>query len=118
MISSVAHLPLRMVDSRPQDGSQEGPLLTIMGYLLPLGERSAPVRYDGFMLPLPYLRFIAEGVRAAGGDVGRWLGLSGLTEADLASASVELNFVVSARRTASGQWTSFASKSSSATPSR
>jgi AraC-like DNA-binding protein len=51
------------------------------------------VRHDDFMLPLPYLRFIAEGVRAAGGDVGRWLGLSGLTEADLASASFELDFV-------------------------
>lgn len=39
----------------------------------------------------PYLRSIAEGVRAAGGDVAQWLGRSGLTEAELASASVQVD---------------------------
>lgn len=42
-------------------------------------------------MQVPYLRFIAEGVRAAGGDVARWLGRSGLTEDELASAPVEVD---------------------------
>ena len=42
------------------------------------------------MLQMPYLRSIAEGVRAAGGDVACWLGRSGLSAAEL--GSVELGF--------------------------
>lgn len=56
------------------------------------GLRPEVVNPDEFTLPVPYLRFIAEAVRAAGGDVGQWLGRSGLSEADLASASFELDF--------------------------
>ena len=47
---------------------------------------------EGFVLQVPYLRSIAEGVRAAGGDVASWLGRSGLSEAELASASVEVGY--------------------------
>ncbi len=49
------------------------------------------MKNEGFRLPVSYLRYVAEGVRAAGGDVGRWLSLSGLSEARLASASFTLD---------------------------
>lgn len=43
-------------------------------------------------MQVAYLRSIAEGVRAAGGDVARWLARSGLSEAGLAAAAVEVDF--------------------------
>lgn len=47
---------------------------------------------DGFRLPISYLRYVVEGFRAAGVDVDRCLSSCGLTEAQLASASFDLDF--------------------------
>jgi AraC-like DNA-binding protein len=47
---------------------------------------------DAFRLPSSYFRYVAEGLRGTGVDVDCWLLSCGLTEAQLASASFELDF--------------------------
>ena len=52
---------------------------------------------DGSTLPVHYLRHIADQVRAMGGDAGRWLAASGLSEPQLDDPSLTVRFPEFAR---------------------
>lgn len=52
------------------------------------------MREGASTLPVLYVRQIAEQVRSLGADVALWLGESGLTEAQLADASLTIPYAV------------------------
>ena len=50
------------------------------------------MRDEGLRLPIHYVRHIRDQVRSLGGDVGRWLGECGLSEAALEGPSIGLGY--------------------------